>query len=104
MAFLSIDNRTDLPKVSYSTAIDYFLAVCFAFVFASILQFASVHFFTKQGTGDPMPDDIQDDLYVDSQSPYTDSNTNGRDHKGKNETCHGNVRLEMMKQGNFVQE
>ena len=63
MAFLSIDNRHDLPKVSYSTAIDYFLAVCFAFVFASILQFATVHFFTKNDTGDPVPDDsdVSDD-------------------------------------------
>ena len=52
MAFLSLDNRSDLPKVSYSTAMDYFVGMCFAFVLASILQFAGVHFFTKHGSGE----------------------------------------------------
>ncbi len=28
MAFLGIDNRRDLPQVSYSTALDYFLGTC----------------------------------------------------------------------------
>ena len=27
MAFLGIDNRRDLPQVSYSTALDYFLGL-----------------------------------------------------------------------------
>ena len=61
MAFVGIDNRRDLPKVSYSTALDYFVAVCFAFVLASILQFASVHFFTKHGSGETIVDsDLED--------------------------------------------
>ena len=41
MAFLTIDNRRDLPEVSYSTALDYFLGTCFSMVLATILQFAS---------------------------------------------------------------
>ena len=56
MAFLGIDNRRDLPKVSYSTALDYYVGICFAFVLASILQFAGVHFFTKHGSGEWMPE------------------------------------------------
>ena len=56
MAFLGIDNRRDLPKVSYSTALDYYVGICFAFVLASILQFAGVHFFTKHGSGEWIPE------------------------------------------------
>ena len=63
MAFLGIDNRRDLPKVSYSTALDYFVGVCFAFVLAAIIQFAGVHFFTKHGSGEVyiVPDDTSDE-------------------------------------------
>ena len=63
MAFLGIDNRRDLPKVSYSTALDYFVAMCFAFVLATIIQFAGVHYFTKHGSGEipPESDDSEDE-------------------------------------------
>src|SRR6218665_2239689 len=60
MAFLGIDNRGDLPKVSYSTALDYFVGVCFGFVLATILQFAGVHFFTKRNTGETFDADDTD--------------------------------------------
>lgn len=63
MAFLGIDNRGDLPKVSYSTALDYFVGVCFGFVLATILQFAGVHFFTKRNSGETM--DVDDTDYDD---------------------------------------
>lgn len=56
MAFLGIETRRDLPKVSYSTALDHFLNICFAFVMASIIQFAGVHFFTKHGSGETFPE------------------------------------------------
>ncbi len=52
MTFLCIDNRQDLPKVAYSTALDIFVAVSFVFVLTTIIQFAAVHFFTKYGTGE----------------------------------------------------
>ena len=52
MTFLGIDNRQDLPKVAYSTALDIFVAVSFVFVLTTIIQFAAVHFFTKYGTGE----------------------------------------------------
>ncbi|GFR66527.1 gamma-aminobutyric acid receptor alpha-like [Elysia marginata] len=52
MTFLVLDSRNDLPRVAYSTALDVYVALCFFFVFASIVQFAAVHFFTKYGTAD----------------------------------------------------
>ena len=42
MAFLGLDNRNDLPKVSYSTALDYFVATCFLSVMGSILEVSTV--------------------------------------------------------------
>ena len=54
MTFVGGDNRHDLPKVSYSTALDYFVAVCFGFVLATIIQFAAVHFYTKRNSGEPV--------------------------------------------------
>lgn len=47
MTFLGLESRTDLPKVSYPTALDFFVFISFAFIFATILQFAIVHYFTK---------------------------------------------------------
>ena len=43
MTFLAMDTRGDLPKVSYSTALDYFVATCFAFVLATIIQVSAIH-------------------------------------------------------------
>ena len=68
MAFLGIDNRRDLPKVSYSTALDYFVGMSFAFVLATIIQFAGVHFFTKTGYGEIPPEtDSEDDAREDQE-------------------------------------
>ena len=70
MAFIGIDNRRDLPRVSYSTALDYYVGACFAFVLSSILQFASVHYFTKIGSGEEPGDDDDDD--DDDEDDYND--------------------------------
>ena len=51
-----MDNRKDLPQLSYSTALDYFVGTCFAFVMVSVIQFAGVHFFTKHGSGEIPPE------------------------------------------------
>lgn len=66
MTFVGGDNRHDLPKVSYSTALDYFVAVCFGFVLATIIQFAAVHFYTKRNSGEDETgdDDAEDDYDV----------------------------------------
>jgi gamma-aminobutyric acid receptor subunit alpha len=52
MTFLGLEARTDLPKVNYPTALDFFVFLSFVFIFATILQFAFVHFFTKYGSGE----------------------------------------------------
>ncbi|KAL0125461.1 hypothetical protein PUN28_004520 [Cardiocondyla obscurior] len=52
MTFLGLEARTDLPKVSYPTALDFFVFLSFAFIFATIIQFAVVHYFTKYGSGE----------------------------------------------------
>ncbi|WAQ99505.1 GBRA4-like protein [Mya arenaria] len=52
MTFIGLDNRNDLPRVSYSTALDIYVAICFVFVLATIIQFAAVHYFTKFGCGE----------------------------------------------------
>lgn len=38
MTFLGLEARTDLPKVSYPTALDFFVFLSFAFIFATIIQ------------------------------------------------------------------
>ncbi|KAI3385958.1 hypothetical protein SNEBB_000390 [Seison nebaliae] len=52
LATISMDCRGDIPKVSYSTALDWFLMMCNTYVVASLLQFTGVHYFTKIGYGD----------------------------------------------------
>jgi len=81
MTFVGIENRRDLPKVSYSTALDYFVAVCFAFVLATILQFAGVHFFTKHGSGEVyiIPESSSDDDDDDDDDDVHDEDENKDD-------------------------
>ena len=52
LIFVIIEGKKDLPKVSYVTALDCFLAVCFVFVFSTLFEFALVHYYTKARTGD----------------------------------------------------
>jgi gamma-aminobutyric acid receptor subunit alpha len=52
MTFLGLEARTSLPKVAYPTALDFFVFLSFSFIFATILQFAIVHYFTKYGSGE----------------------------------------------------
>ncbi|MBN3303410.1 GBRA3 protein, partial [Amia calva] len=50
MTTLSISARNSLPKVAYATAMDWFMAVCYAFVFSALIEFATVNYFTKRST------------------------------------------------------
>lgn len=47
LATLSFDVRNDIPSVPYVTALDWFLFMCYLFLFASLLEFTIVHYFTK---------------------------------------------------------
>uniref|UniRef100_A0A674CE86 Gamma-aminobutyric acid type A receptor subunit alpha2a n=1 Tax=Salmo trutta TaxID=8032 RepID=A0A674CE86_SALTR len=49
MTTLSISARNSLPKVAYATAMDWFIAVCYAFVFSALIEFSTVNYFTKRG-------------------------------------------------------
>ncbi|GFY77683.1 gamma-aminobutyric acid receptor alpha-like [Trichonephila inaurata madagascariensis] len=52
MTFLGLECRNNLPKVPYCTALDYYVAISFGFIFATIIQFAIVHHYTKVGSGE----------------------------------------------------
>lgn len=47
LSTISLDSRTDLPKVKYATALDWFLLMSFLYCIATLLEFAGVHYFTK---------------------------------------------------------
>lgn len=44
MTTLGFGGRSAWPAVSYATALDYFVILCFAFVFAAVLEFACINF------------------------------------------------------------
>ena len=39
-----IGDNKDKPKVSYATAMDVYIIICFAFVFMALVEFAFIHF------------------------------------------------------------
>ncbi|XP_042217620.1 gamma-aminobutyric acid receptor subunit alpha-6-like isoform X2 [Homarus americanus] len=47
MTTLGFGGRSAWPAVSYATALDYFVILCFAFVFAAVLEFACINFFER---------------------------------------------------------
>ncbi|XP_024874547.1 gamma-aminobutyric acid receptor alpha-like isoform X1 [Temnothorax curvispinosus] len=57
LSTISLDSRTDLPKVRYATALDWFLLMSFGYCIATLLEFAGVHYFTKVGSGEIPLDD-----------------------------------------------
>lgn len=71
MTTLSISARHSLPKVSYATAMDWFIAVCFAFVFSALIEFAAVNYFTNLQT-----QKAKRKAQIAASSPVTISKTN----------------------------
>ncbi|XP_041973405.1 gamma-aminobutyric acid receptor subunit alpha-2 [Aricia agestis] len=59
LSTISLDSRTDLPKVRYATALDWFLLMSFFYCIATLLEFAGVHYFTKVGSGEIAIDDSE---------------------------------------------
>ncbi|XP_048460820.1 gamma-aminobutyric acid receptor subunit gamma-4-like [Rhincodon typus] len=53
MTTLSTISRKALPKVSYITAMDLFVSVCFIFVFAALMEYATLNYLV--GTKRPNP-------------------------------------------------
>ena len=64
LSTISLDSRTDLPKVRYATALDWFLLMSFFYCIATLLEFAGVHYFTKVGSGEipALTDDEWEDV------------------------------------------
>ncbi|XP_049600925.1 gamma-aminobutyric acid receptor subunit alpha-4 isoform X1 [Syngnathus scovelli] len=100
MTTLSISARHSLPKVSYATAMDWFIAVCFAFVFSALIEFAAVNYFNAQlerakkkpAKCPPVPQTtpvkVKDTEEVLQQNP----DTNGNLRKRMNYICHQDLR------------
>ncbi|KAK9870325.1 hypothetical protein WA026_006411 [Henosepilachna vigintioctopunctata] len=66
LSTISLDSRTDLPKVRYATALDWFLLMSFFYCIATLLEFAGVHYFTKVGSGEiPMNEEDWEDYELE---------------------------------------
>lgn len=79
MTFLALESRNDLPKVPYCTALDYYVAIGFGFVFATIVEFAIVHYFTKVGSGEFYYPPETESSYDKASSDATDTEDNDPD-------------------------
>lgn len=46
MTTLGTFSRKNFPRVSYITALDFYIAICFVFCFCALLEFAVLNFLT----------------------------------------------------------
>ncbi|KAM9796163.1 gamma-aminobutyric acid receptor subunit gamma-3 [Syngnathus typhle] len=56
MTTLSTVARTSLPRVSYVTAMDLFVTVCFLFVFAALMEYATLNYYSSWTRSPPCMD------------------------------------------------
>ncbi|XP_023701660.1 gamma-aminobutyric acid receptor subunit alpha-2 isoform X2 [Cryptotermes secundus] len=47
MTTIGFGGRAQMPRVSYATALDSFVIICFSFVFAVMIEYAAINFFDK---------------------------------------------------------
>ncbi|XP_037938747.1 gamma-aminobutyric acid receptor alpha-like [Teleopsis dalmanni] len=99
LSTISLDSRTDLPKVKYATALDWFLLMSFLYCIATLLEFAGVHYFTKVGSGEiPASEDewenIEEDPLEQEHEDVSESCTPGQSNES---ICD----LSQSMQGNF---
>lgn len=47
MTTMGFGGRAQMPRVSYATALDSFVIICFSFVFAVMIEYAVINFFDK---------------------------------------------------------
>lgn len=88
LSTFGLDSRSDLPRVSYATALDWYTVMCFLFVVFTLLEFAGVHYFTKVGTGE-IPIIEIDDNWTKSSSNDEEDNMAEEDRSEENQ--HGNT-------------
>jgi len=47
MTTMGFGGRAQMPRVSYATALDFFVIICFSFVFAVMIEYAAINFLAK---------------------------------------------------------
>ncbi|CEF63706.1 Gamma-aminobutyric acid A receptor/Glycine receptor alpha family and Neurotransmitter-gated ion-channel transmembrane domain and Neurotransmitter-gated ion-channel family and Neurotransmitter-gated ion-channel ligand-binding domain-containing protein [Strongyloides ratti] len=53
MTLISLDYKSDSPRVSFPTGLDIFITLCYGAIFGCIIEFTAVHITTKFHTADP---------------------------------------------------
>lgn len=56
------DSKQDLPKVTYATALDIYMVLCYFFLLATIAEFSLVHTFTKYNSGDAELNKLENEI------------------------------------------
>nr|XP_033777048.1 gamma-aminobutyric acid receptor subunit alpha-4 isoform X2 [Geotrypetes seraphini] len=97
MTTLSISARHSLPKVSYATAMDWFIAVCFAFVFSALIEFAAVNYFTNAQVEKAKRKKVKS-LPAFSSSPAQKEKCSGEPHLNTDSTSNVRKRTNIMLQ------
>ena len=62
MTFLGLEARKNLPEVPYATALDVFLFISYMYIILTVIQFGAVHHFTKLGSGEFYPEELEDEI------------------------------------------
>lgn len=105
MTTLSISARQSLPKVSYATAMDWFIAVCFGFVAFALVEFAAVNYFAtlqahrlkrKQKSG---PDKLEELPDGDEEDEEDNASSDGNPREGLKRRNHSMCRSEISDDG-----
>lgn len=86
LSTISLDSRTDLPKVRYATALDWFLFMSFFYCIATLLEFAGVHYFTKVGSGEIPVDEEEWEDCNDSEEELIGTRTDLLNENGNSNT------------------
>ena len=47
MTTMGFGGRASMPRVNHATALDWFVIMCFAFVFAVLVEYAAINFIDK---------------------------------------------------------
>ncbi|XP_063717530.1 gamma-aminobutyric acid receptor subunit gamma-2-like isoform X2 [Symsagittifera roscoffensis] len=55
MTTFAISSRQQIPKVSYPSAMDWFVLMCYFFVFFALVEYAAVNYFTKRSEAGKAP-------------------------------------------------
>lgn len=61
---IALTGREGIPKVTYSTALDIYLLMCFSFVFAALVEYAGVNYFTKTPAKECVEDSDEVSVHV----------------------------------------